>query len=85
MIWKNASFILLWKYISVCTEWNGVLKVNINKENCELNIKYIKQNTKYTWLNSQIAIFHSILLLKIQIANPLDLKEAQMVVKILNS
>ena len=39
MIWKNASFIFLSKYISVCIAWSGVLKVDINKDSCKLNVK----------------------------------------------
>lgn len=64
MIWKNASSIFLQKYISVCTAWIGVRKVNINKDSCKLNVEYIKQITMCTWLKSQLAIFHLILLLK---------------------
>lgn len=39
MIWKNASFIFIWKYVSACVALSGVLKVSINKDSCKLNVK----------------------------------------------
>lgn len=80
MTWKNASSIFLWKCISVCIAWNGVLKVNISKDSCKLNVKS-KKNIICRLLNSQVAVLHLILLLKYIDLNSLKLKKAWIVMK----
>ena len=70
----------LFENVSVCIAWNGVLKVNISKDSCKLNVKS-KKNIICTLLNSQVAVFHLILLLKYIDLNSLKLKKAWIVMK----